>query len=175
MKLLHRTTRRIKMTPQGELLYARASPLVRRVRETEAEIRRLDGVPRGRLRVSMPSGTHAPILAGWMAEFLRAYPEVQLELVGSSVHVDLVAEGYDVAIRRGKVEDASLICRNLFFDDDIAVATPEYLARAGQPQVTVRSCRARLHCGPPYAGRSRASVAVVRGRVGGGIGCVVYQ
>lgn len=133
VRLLHRTTRRMKMTPQGELLYVKARRVVDAAREAEAEVRRLDGVPRGSLRVSMPNAMPNGVLAGWIVDFLRAHREVSLELIASTVHVDLVAEGVDVVLRRGAIEDPSLIARTLVIDSSIAVASPQYLAAAGTP------------------------------------------
>ena len=99
VRLIHRTTRRMTMTPQGELLYAKARRVVQAAREAEAEVRRLDGVPRGLLRVSVPTGMPAMLFGEWVGEFLQRYPEVELEMVASSAHVDLAAEGFDLALR----------------------------------------------------------------------------
>lgn len=130
VRLLHRTTRRIAATPQGQVLYERARRLVEDTREAADAVRRLDDVPRGSLRVSVPVGVHSTTFPRWVAEFLAAYPEVTLEIVGTSVHVDLVADGFDLALRRGDIEDGSLISRVLVADDTIAVAAPEYLDRS---------------------------------------------
>lgn len=131
VRLLHRTTRRVAPTPQGQVLYERARRLVADTREAADAVRRLDDVPRGLLRVSVPVGVHSTSFPAWVAEFLAAYPEVTLEVVGTSVHVDLIAEGFDVALRRGQIDDGSLISRVLVADDTIAVASGDYLRRAG--------------------------------------------
>lgn len=133
VRLLHRTTRRLQMTPQGEALYATARRVVRAAREVEAEVRRLDGVPRGLLRVSIPTRVPADLFAGWFAEFLSVYPEVSLEAVASAAHVDLVGEGFDVALRAGPIEDASLIARVVATNVLMAVASPQYLTEHGTP------------------------------------------
>lgn len=133
VRLLHRTTRRMVLTPAGELLHRRARVLVVAAREAADAVRRLDEVPRGLLRVSVPSVMPAGFLATWIAGFIETYPEVRVELVASAAHVDLAAEGFDVALRRGEVEDPSLIARPLRLDSSIAVASPAYLARAGTP------------------------------------------
>ena len=124
VRLLHRTTRRMTLTPGGALLHRKASRLVTAARELEAEVRRLDGVPRGLLRMSIPPGTADSFITGWIVEFLRLYPEVSVELVASSVHVDLVAEGFDLALRHGTIDDASLIARTISVSVTIAVASP---------------------------------------------------
>ena len=132
VRLLHRTTRRMTLTPGGEILHRKASRLVEAAREVEAEVRRLDGIPRGLLRVSTPTGTNTRF-AGWIVEFLQHYPEVSVELIPSNVHVDLVADGFDLALRRGTIDDGSLIARTINIDATVAVASPAYLAVAGTP------------------------------------------
>lgn len=133
VRLLHRTTRRMTLTPQGRVLYAKARRLVEAAREVEAEVRRLDGVPRGLLRVNIPAATPHATIASWLDAFLRQHPEVSLEVVASTVHIDLVRDGFDVALRPGAVDDASLIAKRIAVDETIAVATPTYLERAGTP------------------------------------------
>lgn len=134
VRLLHRTTRRMALTAPGEELYGRARRVVEAAQEAEEAVRRLDGVPRGRLRVSLPDQMPPALLAGWLDGFLEACPEVTLEVVASAVHVDLVGEGFDVALRVGDVDDASLVVRTLGNDLRIAVASPAYLARRGTPE-----------------------------------------
>jgi len=134
VRVLHRTTRRIALTAPGQELYARARRVVEAAREAEDAVRRLDGVPRGLLRVSLPDQMPQGLLAGWLDAFMVAHPEVRLEVVASSVHVDLVGEGFDVALRVGAIEDRSLIVRTLGNDLRIAVASPAYLAARGTPE-----------------------------------------
>lgn len=134
VRLLHRTTRRITVTPEGELLYLRARRVVEMAREAESAIRRLDGVPRGLLRFSAPSEIPRGPVAGWLGEFVLRYPEVELEVVADNRHVDLVADGFDVALRRGTIEDTSLVARTLVVNEIVAVASPSYLSSAGTPQ-----------------------------------------
>ena len=134
VRLLHRTTRRMNLTPQGQLLYAKARRLVDAAREAEAEVRRLDGVPRGLLRLSTPTGMAFALVSEWIVGFLALYPEVRLELVATAAHVDLVGEGFDVTVRRGAIEDPSLIARQLAVDPSIAVASPQYLETMGVPE-----------------------------------------
>ncbi|MCB9764217.1 MAG: LysR family transcriptional regulator [Alphaproteobacteria bacterium] len=133
VRLVHRTTRRLSVTPAGEALYAKARLVVQVAREAEAEARRVDDVPRGLLRVSVPTGAPQQVLARWLVGFLDAYPEVQVEVVASSAHVDLVGEGFDVALRAGPVEDTSLIAHPLVRNERIAVASPAYLQARGTP------------------------------------------
>ena len=133
VRLLHRTTRRMNLTREGALFYERARRVVHAAREAEAEIQRLDDVPRGLLRVLIPPRVPAETFTGWLAEFLQAYPEVSLDVVGTDVHIDLVAEGFDVALRYGDIEDTSLVARTLAINPEIAVASPRYLETRGVP------------------------------------------
>ena len=133
VRLLHRTTRRLDLSKEGELLYERARRVVRAAREAEAEIQRLDEVPRGLLRVLIPPRVPQGVFTQWLAEFMAEFPEVSLDVVGTDVHVDLVAEGFDVALRHGEIEDTSLIARTLVINSEVAVASPQYLERNGTP------------------------------------------
>lgn len=131
--LIHRTTRRMKLTKEGELLYERARRVVSSAREAEAEVKLAQESPRGLLRVSVPPRVPEDVFTQWMAEFLLAYPEVSLDVVGSDVHVDLVAERFDVALFYGPIEDDSLVSRTLAINQEIAVASPQYLKSHGVP------------------------------------------
>jgi len=133
VRLVHRTTRRLTLTPTGEALYAKARLVVQAAREAEAEARRADDVPRGLLRVSVPAAVPGGVVAGWIVAFLDAYPEVDVELVATNVHVDIGAGDFDVAMRAGPVDDPSLIARTLVRNERIAVASPGYLDRRGTP------------------------------------------
>ena len=133
VRLVHRTTRRLTITPAGQALYAKARWVVQAAREAEAEARRSDDVPRGLLRVSVPTRTPVQAFAQWIADFLGRYPEVRVEMVATSAHVDLVEDGFDVALRAGPVDDPSLVAHTLARNQHIAVASPAYLAARGTP------------------------------------------
>ncbi|MCO4763299.1 MAG: LysR family transcriptional regulator [Myxococcales bacterium] len=150
VRLLHRTTRRMDLTREGALFLERARRVVYAAREAEAEIQRLDGVPRGLLRVLIPPRVPAGPFTQWLSEFMAAYPEVRLDVVGTDVHVDMVAEGFDVAMRFGVIEDTSLIGRTLVANQIIAVASPDYLARCGTP--TLPADLAEHNCIISYTG-----------------------
>lgn len=133
VRLIHRSTRQLDLTPAGEVLFGRVRPLVQAAREAAAAVRSLDGVPRGLLRVSVPPGGGGMFLAEVARGFLAAHPEVELELLATSRHVDLIAEGFDVAVRAGDVRDPRLVARRLAQTRLLAVAAPAYLARRGTP------------------------------------------
>lgn len=131
VRLVHRTTRRLTLTREGEVLFDRARHLVRGIHEAVDEVRRLDGTPRGLLRVAVPSEMPA-VSAAWLAEFLELYPEVQVEWVAIAGEVDLRAE-FDVALRSDAGPDPSLVARTIVRNRRIAVASPRHIDRLGVP------------------------------------------
>ncbi len=134
LRLLHRSTRRLVPTPAGDTLYARARPLIAAARDAAEEVRQLDDVPRGLVRISVPPGGGAARMGEVISGFLLRWPEVQVELVASARHVDLAAEGYDLALRAGTIRDPSLVARKLWRSETLALASPGYLRARGTPQ-----------------------------------------
>jgi len=130
VRLLHRGTRKLVLTPAGEELHFRAQRVVADANAAWDAVRRLDGVPRGLLRIS-DVGALAP---GLFTRFIRDFPEVQLEVRSTTRHVDLIAEGVDVAVRFGEVRDPNLIARKVFTDKSVVVGAPSYLKLHGTPQ-----------------------------------------
>lgn len=131
VRLMHRQTRRLVLTPAGEELYRRASRVVAEGDAAWASLRQLDGAPRGSLRVSVPDDRMAK--AGLFVEFAEEFPAVRLEVSVTPRHVDLVAEGVDVAVRFGPVINESLIVRHLWSTRSSLVASAAYLERRGVP------------------------------------------
>lgn len=133
VRLLRRTTRRLVLTDAGQMLYRHARSILDAVRDAELSVQRTDDAVRGRLRVSvMP--IMSPSFQALVCDFAARYPEVQLEVHASSRQVDLIAEGYDVAVRAGTAVDSGLVGRTLLRMRLRAVASPEYLARRGIPK-----------------------------------------
>jgi DNA-binding transcriptional LysR family regulator len=132
-RLLHRSTRRLVLTVAGEELYRRGRHIVAETRAAEEAIRHLDGAPRGLLRISTPGMGPGGVLGEPIAAFLTRFPEVRIEVIATNRHVDLVAEGIDVALRGGVVRDPNLVRRVLLRTDLWAVASPLYLERRGTP------------------------------------------
>ncbi|MCO4760325.1 MAG: LysR family transcriptional regulator [Myxococcales bacterium] len=133
VRLFHRTTRKLTPTPGGTELYRRARPIVDATREAWDAVRRMDDVPRGLLRISGPPGGGGAMMGDLITRYLAENPEVQVALETSARHVDLAAEGFDVAIRAGIVRDESLIGRHLWQSRLMAVASPAYLKVNGRP------------------------------------------
>ena len=136
VRLLRRTTRRLALTDAGEVLYRHARLILDAVRDAELSVQRTDAV-RGRLRISVPPVT--PMFQGLLCDFIERYPDVRLEVHASARHVDLIAEGYDLALRAGVAPDSGLVGRTLYRQRLTAVASPAYLARRGTPQSGART------------------------------------
>ena len=102
VRLMNRTTRSVALTEAGELLLARVGPAMLDVGDALDQVRGLRGVPSGRLRINAPPPAIDLVLAPMVAPFLRAYPQIDLEIVGDSSFVDIVAQGFDAGVRYGE-------------------------------------------------------------------------
>jgi DNA-binding transcriptional LysR family regulator len=132
--LLHRTTRRLALTPEGELYFARARRILTDIEEAEAEVAKSRGSPRGRLHVNTNTGFGVYQLAPALPEFLLRYPDIEVELSITDRLVDLVAEHADVTIRAGPIGDIALTARKIIDFERTICAAPAYLKRRGVPR-----------------------------------------
>lgn len=133
-RLLNRTTRRISLTEAGQVYYERTARLLAELEETEAAVGALQATPRGRLRINTALTFGVLHLAPAVAEYMAAYPEVSIELTLNDRVIDLVEEGYDLAIRIAQLADSNLIARRLAPCRSVVCAAPAYLARHGWPR-----------------------------------------
>lgn len=131
-RLLHRTTRRLHLTDAGRAFFQRASRSLAELKDAEQELTMRAVTPRGKVRMTAPVDFR-PLL-GLVLDFLAAHPEVQIDLDLSNRHVDLVAEGYDLALRAGAVVDGSLVGQRISSSGVRLVASPAYLKRRGTPR-----------------------------------------
>lgn len=134
VQLLKRTTRALSPTEVGQAYYERIRVLMEEFDALDASVRNASGAPAGRLRLTAPMSFGTVQLVPVLLDFARAFPEIQLDVSFSDRVVNLVEEGFDVAVRIGKPADSSLIARKLCDARIIVVAAPDYLARAGTPQ-----------------------------------------
>ena len=134
VRLLQRTTRRLSLTPQGEVYVEHCQGLLTLARSANLAMARLRSAPAGRVRITAPEATGTLLLGRILAEFRALYPEVVLELTLSDEQLDLVGEGYDLALRAAPLKDSSLICRRIGQVPRHLVAAPAYLAAHGMPQ-----------------------------------------
>ncbi len=135
VRLLHRTTRSLSPTEAGRAYLERCQRILADLDEANLLVSRLQAVPRGRLRVSAPLSFGIGHLSAALPGFLERYPEIELEMNMTDRHVDLVEEGWDLAVRIGRLADSSLIVRRLAPIRGVAVAAPAYLERRGTPLV----------------------------------------
>lgn len=134
-RLLLRTTRKLSLTDFGVQLLAHARQVAAEMEAVSALAQHRQSRPSGRLRVSMPNDAPLAGLPRRLADFLRRHPEVSLELDLSARRVDLIGEGFDLALRMGELaEDSSLVARRLFELGWGLYAAPGYLALRGTPQ-----------------------------------------
>ncbi len=133
IRLLHRTTRKVSLTDEGRAFRERARLILEEVRDAEAALSELSGGARGTLRLGAPMSFGVRYLAPAVADFMARHPSLAVEMVCSDRKVDIVEEGYDVAVRIGQLEDSSLVARRLGPVKAYASASPDYLAAWGTP------------------------------------------
>ncbi len=134
VRLLHRTTRRVSLTADGEALRERATALVESVDDLERHFQPDAGALSGRLRVDAPSRIARRFIVPALADFFARHPGLDIELGAGDHLVDLAREGVDCALRVGPLAASSLIARPLGAFDMVNCASPAYLARYGVPQ-----------------------------------------
>jgi DNA-binding transcriptional LysR family regulator len=132
-QLLHRTTRRVQLTQDGQRYYERCKDVLADLDELDSLFRQAPQALSGRLRVDMNSGIARHVIEHVPA-FLREHPGLQLELSCSDRRVDVVAEGFDCVIRVGTLSDSSLVARPLGQYRIVNCASPAYLKEHGMPQ-----------------------------------------
>lgn len=133
IRLLNRTTRRLSLTEAGAAYYERCARIVADAEEADLAITHLQSEPRGILLVNAPMSFGIAHVAPAIPDFLERYPELRVDMILNDRVVDLIDEGFDLAIRIGALADSSLIARRLAESRMVAVASPDYLARRGTP------------------------------------------
>ena len=134
VQLLHRTTRSVSPTEAGQAYYERMKSLLDDMDELDATIRSTSGDPRGRLMMSVPITFGTQVLAPLFAEFAEAHPLIELDVSFSDRVVNLVDEGFDLALRIGTLRDSTLVARKLCPIRLVTTAAPSYLATFGAPK-----------------------------------------
>ncbi|WP_422775946.1 LysR substrate-binding domain-containing protein [Pseudomonas mediterranea] len=133
VKLLNRTTRKVNVTAQGAVYYQRVLRLLADMDDAETSLSDAQALPRGRLRVDVPSPLAALILMPALPAFHERYPDIQIDMGVSDRIVDIIDENVDCVVRGGELTDQSLIARRIG-DLELGVfAAPSYLARVGTP------------------------------------------
>jgi DNA-binding transcriptional LysR family regulator len=132
-RLLHRTTRRVRLTDDGAVFYSRCAQVIAEARHAVDELVAHQDAPQGRLRVSTPPLFAQLVLGDVAAIALRRWPKLELEIVSSEERVSLLDQGFDLAIRVGALSDSSLTARKIGDARRIVCASPAYVAEHGLP------------------------------------------
>lgn len=133
-RLLHRTTRRVRLSQDGQVFYERCREVVADADELFTMFQRAESDLRGRLRVDMPSGLAQNLVLPSLPDFFARYPGLDVELSATDRRVDVVREGFDCVVRIGGLADSSLVARPVGRLALVNCASPSYLARRGLPK-----------------------------------------
>ncbi|AKQ54330.1 LysR family transcriptional regulator [Bordetella hinzii] len=133
VRLLNRSTRKLSLTDAGRAFYERVRPLLNELAELDLALQAQGSQPTGRLRIAAPVSFGTLHLGPAIADYLQTYPQVIIDLDLNDRVVDLVEDGYDVAVRIGPLTDSSLVARPLAPQALHVCASPAYLARHGTP------------------------------------------
>ncbi|MFZ5551421.1 MAG: LysR family transcriptional regulator [Pseudomonadota bacterium] len=134
VRLLNRTTRALSLTDEGRLFHQQGAHIQSAIDDAEGSVAAGGGTPRGVLRVTVPDAFGRLVVAPLLRQYLEAWPEVQVEVNFTDRRVDLVEEGFDLALRIGAADlDASLVSRVVASYRPFLCASPGYLARHGEP------------------------------------------
>lgn len=134
VRLFHRTTRRLHPTAEGMALAQRGRPLVEELESLGADLRQTAGGVTGTLRVTLSATFGRQYVSPLLPEFLVRHPRLRLSVHLTDRKVDLISEGYDLAIRIGALDNSGLYTRRIASNDRVICASPEYLARKGEPR-----------------------------------------
>jgi DNA-binding transcriptional LysR family regulator len=129
-----RSSRDHSLTQAGAEFYDKCVAILAELEEAEFNARSQVALPRGVLRITAAFPLGRLLIAPLVAEFLSRFPDIKLDLALSDRHVDLIGEGFDIAIRAQQLKDTSLVARELFKNPMFLIASPQYLERYGTPE-----------------------------------------
>lgn len=133
VQLLNRTTRRLATTEIGQAYYQHCKETLNHIEEAEQAVMDQQATPRGTLRMTLPGAFGERYIAPAAVAFMKLHPHLQMDLEFTNRTVDLVAEGYDLAIRAGRLKDSSLIARRVANRKLYICASRDYISRHGKP------------------------------------------
>jgi DNA-binding transcriptional LysR family regulator len=161
VRLLNRTTRHLHLTEAGGGYYERCSRILSEIEEAEAEASSLQVTPTGVLRIAGPLTFGSLHLGPAISDYMTRYPSVMVDISLWDRHINLIGEGFDVAIRIGDPEDSTLVARRLTSSGLVLCASPAYLERAGRPEqpadLTQHACLVYADLRAPRTWRFTAS------------------
>jgi DNA-binding transcriptional LysR family regulator len=144
VRLLHRTTRKLSLTEAGERYFEHAAQALTAAGQAEDAVTELQGEPQGKLKISSPMSFGRLHVAPLIPIFMKRYPKILIDLVMDDRNIDLVAEGFDLAIRSGDMPASTLIARKLAPLRQVLCASPDYIDRYGMPvtppELSERNC-----------------------------------
>lgn len=133
-RLLHRTTRKVTVSPEGAVYLERCKRILAEVQAADDEMRHARARPQGKLRIDVPVAFGRYLLMPALPAFTERYPEMALEIRFNDRYVDLAAEHIDVVLRSGEVRSPDLIARRIATSRLVTCAAPSYIARHGMPR-----------------------------------------
>jgi len=136
IQLLYRSTHSLSLTEAGERLFAQCKDLDDIAEQAKAAAAEVQQLPRGLLRITLPQSLAVSPLGKLVSLFQETYPEMQVDARVTSLQVDLIDEGFDLALRTGALADSGLVCRRISEVRIQAVATAAYLQQHGRPETT---------------------------------------
>jgi DNA-binding transcriptional LysR family regulator len=133
VRLLQRTTRRVTVTPEGQLYYEKTSLILRNLEDVDTSFNVARSKPRGHLRVDVGGSTASDVLIPALPDFMARYPDIRIDLGVSDRSVDMVSDNVDCVLRGGALDNSSLVARPVGQAEMVTCATPDYLKQYGVP------------------------------------------
>jgi len=134
VELFHRTTRQMNLTDTGRMFYQQSVRIMQDVLEAELQTSQAHGTLKGNLKIALPLSFSLMHLAPAINEFIQVHPQIEFDLDFNDRRVDLIEEGFDLAVRIANLPDSSLIARRLATIQAVICASPDYLQHMGRPQ-----------------------------------------
>jgi DNA-binding transcriptional LysR family regulator len=163
VRLLQRSSRKVTLTEAGSAFHRRAAVAFAALEEAETAATDAHAALSGTIRISAPVEVGARLLEPLISRFLGEHPEVRVDVVLTARFVDIVEEGFDLAIRGGPVRDESLIARKIGREDAALFAAPAYLEAHGRPRSVAALARHACVLFRPSGGRATWSLVGPRG------------
>jgi DNA-binding transcriptional LysR family regulator len=133
-KLFYRTTRKVTLTEEGQLFYQQCRSILDGLEVAERSLTNLQSTPQGKIKISAPVTYGERHIIPLINQFLIRYPQVEVEVQLSNQRIDLIEEGYDLAIRLGQLDDSSLIAKRISSRQHFLCASPSYIKQHGKPE-----------------------------------------
>ncbi len=132
-KLFYRTTRKVTLTEEGQLFYQQCRSILEGLESAERSLTNLQSSPQGKIKISAPVTYGERHIIPLINQFLIRYPQVEIQVQLTNQRINLIEEGYDLAIRLGQLDDSSLIAKRISSRDHFVCAAPSYIKQHGQP------------------------------------------